>query len=181
MSKYATAALAVLAFSSLCSAQSANLKADMHATYDRVAEIYNDRNLADIMAMLSPDYKWTLCDGYVLKREAVQSSILDQFTQEGHWHIDILNVLGAGPVATAIVKFQFAGTVLDPAQKAYKIEFTSTERQTWIKTAHGWQQQSDEMLGQESTIDGKKARPNMSSTSKPSTVPHQAYPSGAGL
>jgi len=182
MSKLTILALAAVGLSSLCSAQTAALKADMHQVYEREAALFNAKDADAVFALTTPDYKWTLIDGKTLKREDAFKSIKDQFakTQSGHWHIDIINVLGAGPIVTSVVQYHFEGMMLDDSKKPYKLEFTSEERQNWLKTAAGWRQTSDEVLGQKSKSEGLKSTPNISSSGTISTIPHQAYPSGAG-
>ncbi len=144
----------------------ADSRREIRAVYESLSTIYNHEDLDGVMSWVTPDFKWTLMDGTKLNRAAAKASMKDLFdsTQTGHWHIDLLNTVIAGPMATVVAQYRFDGVLLDPSHKPYKATFIDTERQNWLRTPSGWRQMSESMLTQKTYAGGLKATPNVNST-----------------
>jgi hypothetical protein len=165
MRRLVCVSLSSMALCSLGLCQSQRLKQDMHAVYDTLSFAYNKHDIDAVMALTTPDYKWTLIDGKALNRAEARAAIQDQFskTQGGTWQINIKNVMGVNSVATAVVEYHFLGTMLDNSKKTYKADVTTTERQNWVRTKEGWRQSSDAVLAQHSSRSILKVTPNVDS------------------
>ena len=165
MLKTSALAFTVLLAGTAFGQRTAMAKRELRTVYDSVSFNYNHENIDGAMAWLDPDFKWTLLDGKVLNRDASRAAMKDFFdtTQSGHWHIDMLNTMVAGPLATVIAQYRFDGLLIDPSKKTYKATLVSTDRQTWFRGPNGWRQISDALLTQKTYAGGLKTDANVNS------------------
>jgi len=166
MQKFTALILAVIVSASAFGQQRLALsKRELRTAYDSLSYNYNHENTDGVMSWLDKDFKWTLLDGKVLQRDASRAAIKDLFdsTDSGRWHIDMLNTMIAGPLATVIAQYRFDGLLIDPSKKKYKATLVTTERQTWLRGTSGWRQISDSLLTQKTYAGGLKTIANVNS------------------
>lgn len=165
MLKFSALSLAVVASAALFGQSVGTSKQALRTAYESIAGAYNTGNIDAVTAWMAPDFKWTMLDGKVVKKDSAKASIQSELSsvQQGHWHIDMLNTVVMGQIATVVAQYRFDGTLLDPQKKAYKATLITTERQNWIRNGTTWQIVTDEMLNQKTFAGGLKTLPNVNS------------------
>jgi len=150
-------------------AQPQPIKDAMHKLYGEIEADYNKGAADAVTAYFSPDYVWKMVDGKTLNYNDAKKEIKSELSliQSGKWHVDVLNVVGSGPVAMAVVQYSFKGQMMDDSKRNYTAELVSTERQNWIRGANGWRQISDEIVNVKWRGDGQKAIANIYTSDKP--------------
>jgi ketosteroid isomerase-like protein len=158
-----------LAITGIGQAQSPTIKDAMHHIYDGIEIAYNKKDINAVVSYLSHDYSWRMMDGKKLNLGQARNDIKEQLnsTQSGKWTVTIQNLMGAGPVASAVVQYHFKGVMLDSSKQPYRAEITSIEQQTWIRGADGWKQTQDSILSQSSRNEGLTTRPNVKDSGEP--------------
>lgn len=152
-----------LAVAPLVAAQTPAIREAMHAVYDKVVAAYNKKDAKAVIALTTPDYKWTMLDGKTLNHKDSLDEIKNEFANivSGKWKVDIVNAVGQGSLCLVVARYQFDGILMDVAKKTYPARIVSTERQTWVQTADGWRQSGDQVLGQSTKTNGLTTTPGV--------------------
>jgi ketosteroid isomerase-like protein len=142
---------------------------EMKPTYEALAKAYNSKDLDAVLKHADKDFKWKLVDGKEVNRDAAKASIRDQFERinSGNWEIKLTNAYKAGPVAITTAEYTFKGSVLDPAKKAYDVEFETVERHRWFRTGDQWVLTRAEVVSHRTVSQGQKVTPNAKTEGKP--------------
>ena len=150
-------------------AQPKPIKDAMHELYANLEKAYNKSDIAAISDDYAPDFQWHMLDGKILKKVDAVKNLKEELSniQSGKWKITIVNVIGAGDLATTVAQYDFRGYMLDDSKKPYKAEFISTERQNWIYQSGGWKISSDTILNLSSKKNGWIESPNVSTDNTP--------------
>lgn len=162
-------------------AQTQSVKDAMHQIYGNLEKAYNDGDATTIINYLSPTYTWKMVDGKTLNCNDAKKEIKSELSSisSGKWHIDILNCMGKGPVATVAVQYSFKGQMIDDSKRTYTADLVSTERQNWNRVNGKWQQVSDEIVNVKFRSDGMHPfahilTPDEPRTAGPAGTPHKS-------
>lgn len=175
-----TVALLIVALSA-AHADDAAVRKELEAQYRKLAAAEMDSSIRDIQKLLTPDFTWKRLKGAPLNRDQTGSYLRTALASAHVIKMDVafksLAVKGSDAVANVTATTVSLG--VDPTgkivKKGLRVRTTSIapSKDTWTKTAQGWQLKSAEDLpgGKTNTVPNNDVIPT---GPPPVTVPGQA-------
>ena len=161
---FMTIAVALCAAPHVALADARTARKELEATYGKIAQAIQRKDLKTWMSYCAPDYSEKGTDGKIVKRHQLEMERRGALNtaQSLVARFDVAQVTTKANSATAVVRYALimvTKAALDPQKKTHRIVAIAPLRQQWTKSAKGWLLQRSETLGGGAvTIDDKPAR-----------------------
>ncbi len=142
----------------------ANVRKELEARYQQLAEAHNRRDLKAIADLKTADFHAIFPDGRIGDVETM-TEYTKQFIESNQPPFSIRNTIQRLSVSEheliAVVEvFQEVSRARELAGKTCKVDTSVLQRETWSKTSEGWKLQSvDSVRDQKRFVDGKRVDP----------------------
>jgi hypothetical protein len=110
--------------------------------YSRVVEGAKTRDLRSEHELEAPEYWHQLPDGRTLTKardQEIEAKTLDALTTLDSMDVSLVRFIDRGSLAIAVVRQTSVGAIKDPSGRVRKFRDDKLCRDTWIKTASGWE------------------------------------------
>lgn len=140
----------------------AAVRQELQAAYARAGQAWKQKNAADVMAMVTPDFIQKMPGGQTIGRQEAEMALNEWFATPDtvtRYSIQIRDLTVAGDEALALVDESVSMTYPDPQGQQHERVQANTAQMTWVRTATGWQIRHSEYLTAKMTVDGTPVTP----------------------
>ena len=148
----------VLAAGMAQAATEAAVRKEMTALYNQFAKDFKAKNIKGVTARLAPDFQMKTPEGQTLNRQqavAAMSGMMNSVKRVKSYSYKFDKIVPKGNTALVTVTEKYSLIVADPQGGEHTMDGTGQSRETFVKTAKGWQLKRSDGLKNSLTLDGQ--------------------------